>query len=130
MSGDSGSLDALDQVLSGGGDADDVLREIVRVLAERYQYVAIKFVEGDDLLPGPTAGTPDESTTALPITFPADEINGFMLAGMDAPGVSSKGFCYPASLYAELRAQGIAYEIDTLNLARLAQQQPYQLPEH
>lgn len=65
----------------------------------------------------------------VPVSFPADSLNGFMLAGMDTPGVHSRGFCYPASLHAELRAQGIAYEIDTLNLSQLAQQQPYQLPK-
>ncbi len=62
-------LEALEQLVGRGGDADDVLREVVRVLAERYAYVAIKFVEGDDLLPGPAAGTPDEAATAWPITF-------------------------------------------------------------
>lgn len=65
----------------------------------------------------------------VPITFPADPLDGFMLAGMDAPGVSSRGFCAPASLYEELCARGIPYEIDTFNLARLAQEQPYRLPE-
>src|SRR5205823_1055076 len=65
----SGSIRALDRILDLGGDADDVLRGVVRVLAERYAYAAIKFVEGDDLLPGPAAGTPDEAATAWPISF-------------------------------------------------------------
>lgn len=64
----------------------------------------------------------------VPISYPADKLNGFMLAGMDAPGVHSKGFCYPAFLYEELVAQNIPYEIDTLNLARLAELHPYELP--
>lgn len=64
----------------------------------------------------------------VPISYPAEELNGFMLAGMDAPGTHSKGFCYPPSLYQELLTQNIPYEIDTLNLARLAQQHPYELP--
>jgi len=65
----SGSLEALDRILNRGGDADDVLRGVVGVLAERYAYAAIKFIEGDDLLPGPAAGTPDEAATAWPISF-------------------------------------------------------------
>jgi hypothetical protein len=65
----SGSLEALDRILNRGGDADDVLREVVRVLAERYAYAAINFVEGEDLLPGPAAGNPDESARAWPISF-------------------------------------------------------------
>ena len=69
MNGYSGSLEALDRILNRGGDADDVLREVVRVLGARYDYAAIKFVEGDALVPGPAAGTPDESATAWPISF-------------------------------------------------------------
>jgi hypothetical protein len=64
-----GSLEALERILNRGGDADDVLREVVRVLHDRFDYAAIKFVEGDELVPGPAAGTPDESATAWPITF-------------------------------------------------------------
>lgn len=64
----------------------------------------------------------------VPLSYPADTLNGFMLAGMDTPGVHSKGFSFPPLLYEELRAQGIAYEIDTLNLARLAERDPYRLP--
>jgi hypothetical protein len=69
VSEDRGSLEALDRILSRGGDADDVLREVVRALADRYEYAAIKFVEGDDLVPGPSVGTPDVSASAWPITF-------------------------------------------------------------
>ncbi|MEK6273746.1 MAG: hypothetical protein AABM30_00235 [Actinomycetota bacterium] len=69
MSGYGDSLEVLDRILDRGGDADDVLREVVRVLAERYEYAAIKFVEGDALVPGPAAGTPNESATAWPISF-------------------------------------------------------------
>ena len=58
MSEHSGSLEALDRILNRGGDADDVLREVVRVLAERYDYAAIKFVEGDDLVRRPLTRYP------------------------------------------------------------------------
>jgi hypothetical protein len=62
-------LETLERILTRGGEADDVLREVVRVLAERYDYAAIRFVEGDHLSPGPSSGTPDESATTWPITF-------------------------------------------------------------
>ena len=39
------------------------------MLAERYDYAAIKFVEGDDLVQGPSLGTPDEAGYAWPIVF-------------------------------------------------------------
>jgi predicted AlkP superfamily phosphohydrolase/phosphomutase len=48
----------------------------------------------------------------VPISYPADRVNGFMLAGMDTPGVRSSGFAHPPDLYDELRGQGISYVID------------------
>ena len=38
----------------------------------------------------------------VPMTYPADEVNGFLIAGLDAPGVDSKGFTYPSGLYKEI----------------------------
>ena len=35
----------------------------------------------------------------VPMTFPAEAVNGFLVAGLDAPSVKSKGFTYPPSLY-------------------------------
>jgi len=37
----------------------------------------------------------------VPLTFPPEEINGFMISGMDSPGVTS-GFTYPRQLYQEI----------------------------
>jgi hypothetical protein len=56
------ALEAIDRILNRGGDADDVLREVVRVLHERagYPWAGILFVEDGDLVLGPEAGTPDE----------------------------------------------------------------------
>lgn len=38
----------------------------------------------------------------VPMTYPAEEVNGFLIAGLDAPGVESKGFCYPPHIYKRL----------------------------
>ncbi len=38
----------------------------------------------------------------VPMTYPAEEVNGFQIAGLDAPGVESKGFTYPPELYKEI----------------------------
>jgi predicted AlkP superfamily phosphohydrolase/phosphomutase len=38
----------------------------------------------------------------IPMTYPAEEVNGFIVAGMDAPGVDSPGFTYPEGLKEEL----------------------------
>lgn len=64
----------------------------------------------------------------VPITYPADRVNGFMLAGMDAPGVKSRGFAHPAGLYDELRQQGINYAIETISLYALSRKDPHRLP--
>ncbi len=64
----------------------------------------------------------------VPISYPADRLNGFMLAGMDAPGIHSSGFAHPADVVDELRRQGIEYVIDVSNLGASSQQHPHHTP--
>lgn len=64
----------------------------------------------------------------VPISYPADPLNGFMLAGMDTPGLSSHGFAYPPELRDELTRQGIDYIIDIPNLGDLSRKHPEKLP--
>ncbi len=47
----------------------------------------------------------------VPMTYPPDPINGFMISGMDAPGVESD-FVYPSALRASLLQAAPAYQID------------------
>jgi hypothetical protein len=58
----SRALEALDRILNRGGEPDDVLRAIVRVLADEpdVAWAGIAFQEEDDLVLGPSVGTPDE----------------------------------------------------------------------
>jgi hypothetical protein len=64
----AGALDALDGILNGGGDADDVLRAAVDALHERgIARVAIRFVEDRGLVEGPSAGRGDG--LRVPIEF-------------------------------------------------------------
>lgn len=35
----------------------------------------------------------------VPMTYPAEEVNGFLIAGLDAPSIKSEGFTYPQDLY-------------------------------
>jgi hypothetical protein len=60
-----GALEAIERVLNRGGDADGVLRHVVAILHERggYAWAAIRFVEGTELVLGPTAGTPGPAAT-------------------------------------------------------------------
>ncbi|MDX6438519.1 MAG: hypothetical protein QOF45_1102 [Gaiellaceae bacterium] len=81
MSLHSGALEAVERVLNRGGEADDVLRQVVAILHERLgQYVRISFVEADGVLPGPAAGDETE-TTAFPIAF-----QGSRVAELEAGG--------------------------------------------
>jgi hypothetical protein len=57
----AGALEAIGLILDRGGDADEVLREVVCALEERagYAWVGILFAEDGDLRLGPQSGEPD-----------------------------------------------------------------------
>jgi len=38
----------------------------------------------------------------VPMTYPADDIDGVMICGMDAPGMDSEGFCHPPQIINEV----------------------------
>jgi putative methionine-R-sulfoxide reductase with GAF domain len=72
VSSHSGALEAIDRILNRGGDADDVLRQVVAVLHERLEgcrWVGIAFVEGGELLLGPQLGDRDGNKTSVPISY-------------------------------------------------------------
>lgn len=60
----------------------------------------------------------------VPLSYPADPVNGFMLSGMHTPSVHSPGFAYPPDLPEELQRQGIDYVIDVPNPADLCYRDP------
>jgi putative methionine-R-sulfoxide reductase with GAF domain len=73
----SGALEAIDRILNRGGDADDVLREVVATLAGRagYSWAGISFVEGDRLTLGPQAGGPAPDTrTTWPVAYRGERV--------------------------------------------------------
>lgn len=71
----------VEALLAGGGEADDLLRDAVGLLHERLgRLVRISFVEGDGLVPGPTAGEGDP-TTAFPISFAGRWVADLEVAG-------------------------------------------------
>jgi hypothetical protein len=66
----AGPLEALDRVLNRGGDADDVLREVVAIVSGPFAWAGILFREDGRLVLGPAAGDPDESRrTSVPVSF-------------------------------------------------------------
>jgi len=48
----------------------------------------------------------------VPHTYPAQQLNGVLLAGIDAPSEKAPRFDYPSGIYRELRRSGIDYLID------------------
>jgi hypothetical protein len=86
MSSTSGALEAIDRILERGGDADDILRQVVAALHTDagYAWAGIFFLEDGNLALGPHAGTPNESRrTRVPVTWQGDRVAE--LAVDDAP---------------------------------------------
>jgi hypothetical protein len=67
--------DPIEAIVARGGDADDILRDVVAALADRYAWAGIFFVEAGRLVLGPQAGTPDEAhRLEVPVTYNGDRI--------------------------------------------------------
>jgi hypothetical protein len=88
MPGTDARLAAIEQIVQRGGDADEVLRDVVMELHTDagYPWAGIYFVEGDALALGPHAGTAAADTparTTTPVMWQGDRIAE--LAIDDAP---------------------------------------------
>lgn len=71
----AGALEAIDRVLNRGGDADDVLRSVVEIVAGRFTWAGIFFREEGLLVLGPQAGEPDETRRAsFPVAFRGEQV--------------------------------------------------------
>jgi len=82
----SGALEAIERILNRGGDADDVLRDLVGALHEHAGYVwaGIFFVEDGALQLGPQTGAPQpDRRTSVPVLWQGERIAE--LAVDDAP---------------------------------------------
>jgi hypothetical protein len=73
-----GAVDAIERLLNRGGDADDVLRAVVRTLYERLPHlerVWIEFVERGRRVPGPSAGeSVHEGARTFSVHFQGTEV--------------------------------------------------------
>jgi hypothetical protein len=82
------ALEALDRILNRGGDADDVLRAAVGVLAEEpaVAWAGIAFQEEGELAVGPQAGEPQEARrTRAPIVFKGSKVGELWVDGEVEP---------------------------------------------
>lgn len=48
----------------------------------------------------------------VPMTYPAGDLNGFLIAGLDAPGKQSRGFCFPEDLLDRVERQVGEYVLE------------------
>jgi hypothetical protein len=77
-------LETLAGITRQGGDVDDVLRAVVRQLAEEpgVAWAGIRFVEGDELVLGPSAGAEDDTRPAsAPITYRGSPVGELVVHG-------------------------------------------------
>ena len=86
MSAAGEALQAVERAVGHGGDADDVLRDVVSVLHEHLgRFVRISFVEGDRLEPGPSAGA-TTATMAIPIVWQERQVAQLEVGGEPEAG--------------------------------------------
>jgi hypothetical protein len=81
----AGALEAIDRVLNRGGDADEVLRQVVSILHDRggCSYAAIAFVVRDGVQIGPAAGSRSGETVSLPVVFQGTHVGELLVAPPD-----------------------------------------------
>ena len=78
-----GALEAVDRILNRGGDADDVLRSVLTALHERgVPYAAIRFVEDDGLVEGPTVGR-EAAGLEVPVMYEGAQVGELAVAADD-----------------------------------------------
>lgn len=82
------ATEAADRILNAGGDADDVLREVVAQVQSRvpgYEWVGISFIDDGALLLGPWAGNERPPTAPpsvrVPIRFQGTTVAELGVAG-------------------------------------------------
>jgi hypothetical protein len=78
------ALEALERIVEGGGEPDDVLRATVALLVEEPEvsYAEVTFLEEGELVPGPHAGVPDEERPArVPVTYQGSQVGELRVDG-------------------------------------------------
>jgi putative methionine-R-sulfoxide reductase with GAF domain len=82
------ALEEIERAIDGGRDADDVLRDVVALLHERFDWVGVYFVEGADLVLGPSAGArPAGDELSVPIVYDGRVIGELHVGAGDAERV-------------------------------------------
>jgi hypothetical protein len=83
MAEPAGALEAVERILNRGGDADDVLRDVLRAVHERgIAYSAVRFIESGGFVDGPSIGTPIDALT-VPVTYDGRQVGELSIATDD-----------------------------------------------
>jgi hypothetical protein len=84
------ALERLGRALDRGGDADEVLRSVVRLLVEEptIRWSGILFLDEGQLVLGPAAGEPDESRRIrTPIAYRGEQVGELAVDGDADPAL-------------------------------------------
>ena len=76
--------EALDRILDEDAEADDILREVVEVLAgePRIDWAGVAFLDGGALVLGPQAGSPsDENRSRIPVVYDGADVGELWVEG-------------------------------------------------
>lgn len=80
MTDGAGALEAVGEIVEEGGDADDVLRDVLGALHERgVPYAAVRFVEEGRLVDGPSIGAPTDALS-VPVVYEGAGVGELALA--------------------------------------------------
>ncbi|HMB17770.1 MAG TPA: hypothetical protein VKO41_00510 [Gaiellaceae bacterium] len=81
--------DVIQPILDRRGEADDSLRQVVDVLADRLGWAALYLMEGDELARGPSSGLQrGEPAAVVPIRYEGRVI-GELRVGKQAPDLDA-----------------------------------------
>ena len=78
------ALEAIDRIVGGGDEADDVLRAVVETLVDRggCTWAGILFAEEGELVLGPQAGDPDPGLRVqLPVVYEGTRVAELVVDG-------------------------------------------------
>src|SRR5206468_9992832 len=78
------AINAVEQIVGRGGDADEVLRTVLDALNDRgVPYAAVRFVESGMLVDGPSVGTAVDAAIA-PVLYDGNRVGELSVAVEDA----------------------------------------------
>ena len=81
----AGALETVEEIVARGGDADDVLRDVLAALHERgVGHAAVRFVEEGRLVDGPSVGIAADDRVTVPVLYRGDRVGDLTLAVDDA----------------------------------------------